>query len=298
MSWQRLLGPLDRLPTEGSLEDWHAAALARADGLGTLERAVLGGRLAASPGLAFLAGYQAALRALWPAAPEGLGALCVTEKRSVRPADLQTRLEGLVLHGQKDFVTAGDSASWWLVAARDEAPGQPPRLSMTVVLAGAPGARLEALPALPLMPDVPHSRLLLDGAHCERLPGDGWDDYVRPFRLLEDVHALAALVGWLYGVGHECGWPSPLLLRLAGILGGCAEVARHPVACVGTQAVLAGLFEQFSALEGQLDAAFAANASTWEALWQRDRGLLAIANGARKVRLEKALTRLGLDPGQ
>ncbi len=188
MSWQRLLGPLDRLPTEGSLEDWHAAALARADGLGTLERAVLGGRLAASPGLAFLAGYQAALRALWPAAPEGLGALCVTEKRSVRPADLQTRLEGLVLHGQKDFVTAGDSASWWLVAARDEAPGQPPRLSMTVVLAGAPGARLEALPALPLMPDVPHSRLLLDGAHCERLPGDGWDDYVRPFRLLEDVH--------------------------------------------------------------------------------------------------------------
>lgn len=53
MSWQRLLGPLDRLPTEGSLEDWHAAALARADGLGTLERAVLGGRLAASPGLAF-----------------------------------------------------------------------------------------------------------------------------------------------------------------------------------------------------------------------------------------------------
>lgn len=139
MSWQRLLGPLDRLPTEGSLEDWHAAALARADGLGTLERAVLGGRLAASPGLAFLAGYQAALRALWPAAPEGLGALCVTEKRSVRPADLQTRLEGLVLHGQKDFVTAGDSASWWLVAARDEAPGQPPRLSMTVVLAGAPG---------------------------------------------------------------------------------------------------------------------------------------------------------------
>ena len=31
MSWQRLLGPLDRLPTEGSLEDWHAAALARDD---------------------------------------------------------------------------------------------------------------------------------------------------------------------------------------------------------------------------------------------------------------------------
>lgn len=137
------------------------------------------------------------------------------------------------------------------------------------------------------MPDVPHSRLLLDGAHCERLPGDGWDDYVRPFRLLEDVHVLAALVGWLYGVGHECG------LALAA----AAAPGRHPQATPGRASsrlrrhpgvYLAGLFEQFVALEGQLDAAFAA-ASTWEALWQRD-GLLAIANETRKVRLEKALT--------
>lgn len=99
---------------------------------------MLGGRLAASPGLAFLAGYQAALRALWPAAPEGLGALCVTEAQRAPggPADPPG---GAGPAWTKDFVTAGDSASWWLVAARDEAPGQPPRLSMTVVLAGAPG---------------------------------------------------------------------------------------------------------------------------------------------------------------
>ncbi len=189
MSWQRLLGSLDRLPTEGSWKTgtpppWRAPTVL----------APWSGRCSADDwprvrASAFLAGYQAALRALWPAAPEGLGALCVTEKRSVRPADLQTRLEGLVLHGQKDFVTAGDSAS-------SVAGGRPRRgtgaAAATVDDGGPgrrPGARLEALPALPLMPDVPHSRLLLDGAHCERLPGDGWDDYVRPFRLLEDVHA-------------------------------------------------------------------------------------------------------------
>ena len=120
MSWQRLLG-LDRLPTEGSLEDWHAAALARADGLGTLERAVLGGRLAASPGLAFLAGYQAALRALL-AAPEGLGALCVTEAQRAPggPADPPG---GLVLHGQRISSPLATAPSWWLVAARDEHRG-------------------------------------------------------------------------------------------------------------------------------------------------------------------------------
>ncbi|MBW6219942.1 acyl-CoA dehydrogenase, partial [Pseudomonas aeruginosa] len=35
MSWQRLLGPLDRLPTESSRDDCHAGARARAAGLGT-----------------------------------------------------------------------------------------------------------------------------------------------------------------------------------------------------------------------------------------------------------------------
>jgi hypothetical protein len=49
---------------------------------------------------------------------------------------------------------------------------------------GAPGVRIESLPALPLMPDISHGRLHLQGAHCERLPGDGWDDYVHPFRPL------------------------------------------------------------------------------------------------------------------
>ncbi len=27
----------------------------------------------------------------------------------------------------------------------------------------------------------------------ERLAGDGWDDYVKPFRTLEDVHVFAAV---------------------------------------------------------------------------------------------------------
>ena len=46
----------------------------------------------ATPGLAFLVGYQAALRMLWPSAPLSLGALCATEQRSLRVADMQTRL--------------------------------------------------------------------------------------------------------------------------------------------------------------------------------------------------------------
>lgn len=290
MPWQRLLETHDRLPAGGSLEDWYTALRERLGATSTpFELALLGGRLAATPGLAFLAGYQAALRVLWPSAPAGLGALCVTENKSVRPADMQTRLDGLVLSGRKDFVTAADAADWLLVAARDETPGESPRVALCVVYNGDAGVRIEPLPALPLMPDVSHGRLHLDGAHCERLAGDGWDDYAKPFRSLEDLHVMTALTAWHFGVALEHGWPQALRLQLLGLLAGCAEVARQPARAATTHVLLGGLYAQQQALLPQLNDAFASGAAELAAVWQRDQRLLEIAGSARAKRLEKAL---------
>lgn len=294
MPWQRLLDASSRLPAGQALDDWYGALLDRLGEVTPFELAVLGGKLAATPGLAFLAGYQGALRLLWPSAPQSLGALCVTENRSVRPADMQTRLGGLSLHGRKDFVTAGNAAEWLLVAAREEAEGESPRLVLTVVRNGAPGVRIEELKPLPLMPDVPHARLHLDGAHCERLAGDGWDAYVKPFRSIEDLHVLAAMVAWLYGVGRDCDWPQPLLMRLLGLLCGAAEVSRQCATAPTMHVLLAALFAEFKALKAELDAVFASGPADWAALWQRDQGVLEIASGPRAKRLEKALAALGL----
>lgn len=193
MAWlQRLNDPLRLAPT-GTLGETYAALLERLGPVAPFELAVLGGRAMATPGLAFLVGYQAALRVLWPSAPHSLGALCATERRSVRPADMRTRLDALRLSGCKDFVTAGLEAEWLLVAARSEAAGAAPQLSLAVVYPGEPGVTLEPLPTLPLMPEVGHGRLLLEQASCELLAGDGWDAYVKPFRSLEDLYVLAAL---------------------------------------------------------------------------------------------------------
>lgn len=293
MPWQTLLSPAERLPAL-PLDDWFAALQARIGEVTPLALALLGGRLAATPGLAFLAGYQGALRTLWPSAPAGLGALCVTENKSTRPADMHTRLNGLELSGRKDFVTAAEAAEWLLVAARDEAPGAAPHLALCVVHNGAPGVRIEPLPSLPLMPDIGHARLHLEQVHCERLAGDGWDAYVKPFRSIEDLHVLAAIGAWLYGVGLESGWPQGLLLRLGGLLTGCAELSRHGPSDASSHLLLAGLFAQFAALRPELDAAFSAGPAAWAQLWQRDHNLLNIAASARSKRLDKALQSLGL----
>ncbi|HSC84729.1 MAG TPA: acyl-CoA dehydrogenase family protein [Pseudomonas sp.] len=291
MPWQTLLQTRDRLPAS-DLDSWYAALLERVGEVSPFALALLGGRLAATPGLAFLAGYQGALRALWPAAPHSLGALCVTENRSTRPADMSTRLDGLHLSGRKDFVTAAESADWLLVAAREEEAGAKPRLALGVVRNGDAGVRIETLPALPLMPDISHGRLHLQHAHCERLPGDGWDAYVKPFRSIEDLHVLTAVSAWLHGLGQDNGWAQELQLRLLGLLGGCAEVARQCPSAASTHLLLAGLFAQFQALRGEVDSAIAAGPAEWAALWQRDGNLLELARTARQKRLEKALQAL------
>ncbi|AJQ50718.1 acyl-CoA dehydrogenase [Pseudomonas putida] len=294
MAWlQRLNDPL-RQGLAGTLGETYAALLERLGPVAPFELAALGGRAMATPGLAFLVGYQAALRVLWPSAPPSLGALCATERRSVRPADMHTRLEGLRLTGSKDFVTAGLEAEWLLVAARSETAGAAPQLNLAVVYPGEPGVTLEPLPTLPLMPEVGHGRLLLEQAACELLAGDGWDAYVKPFRSLEDLYVLTALTAWLYGVGQESAWPQDLRLQLLGLLAGCAEGSRQCADSTGGHLLLGGLFAQFQALRGAIDAALAAGPVHWAQIWQRDQGVMALAAAAREKRLNKAWAAAGL----
>ena len=289
MPWQTLLNSRDRLPANPDLGEGFATLLQQLGTVTPFELAVAGGRLMATPGLAFLVGYQAALRMLWPSAPSSLGALCATEQRSLRPADMQTRLSGLRVSGRKDFVTAGDAADWLLIAARSEQPGDDPRLSLTVAYPDEPGVRVEKLPPMPLMPDISHGRLYLDNALCELLAGDGWDAYVKPFRTLEDVYVLSAMTAWLYGVGQDCDWPQNLQLRLLALLAGCAEASRQAPNHPAGHVLLGGLFAQFEGLKAEVNQALAEGPSEWATMWQRDQAVMELAAGARAKRLAKAL---------
>lgn len=289
MPWQTLLIRRDRLPANPDLGEGFATLLHLLGSVTPFDLAVAGGRMMATPGLAFLVGYQAALRMLWPSAPLSLGALCATEQRSLRVADMQTRLHDLRLSGRKDFVTAGDAADWLLIAARSEAPGDDPCLSLAVVYPGEPGVRVEKLAAIPLMPDVSHGRVFLDNALCELLAGDGWDAYVKPFRTLEDIYVLSAMTAWLYGVGQDSDWPQALQLRLLALLAGCAEVSRQAPNNPCGHVLLGGLFAQFEGLKAEINQALAEGPPQWAAMWQRDQAVMDLAAGARAKRLAKAL---------
>jgi len=292
MPWKRLIGPLQPVAATSGLRDWYRGVCNGAPSTDAFSQAVYGGRLATTPGLAFLAGYQAALRALWPDAPPGLGALCTTERRKLRPADMTTRCENGQLSGSKDFVTTGDAAQWLLVSAREEGAGESPRLGLFVIESAGVGVSLVAGPDLPIVPDIAHGKLTLEQAAGRRLPGDGWSEYVKPFRTHEDLHVLAALTAWLYGIALPEQWPRPLALRLLGVLAAAAEVARQPANEPATHLLLAALLEQFAALQPEVDRALMESQGSWNAMWKRDRAVLGIARDAQARRLEQAITAL------
>jgi hypothetical protein len=277
------------------MSKWFAELSESTTGIQSCEMAIYGGRLAATPGLAFLAGYQAALRALVPSAPQGIGALCLTEQGSSKAADMQTRLLDGHITGRKDFVIGGNAVQWLIVLARDEADQQAPHLTAVLVAVESTGVTLQPGPILAMLPDMPHSSVQFQQAQCQVLAGDGWNDYSKAFRTLEDAHVLAALCAWLYGQSLLDQWPQGLKLQLLGVLAGLKETLQQPHKEAATHLLLAGLLAQFADLQAQITQALNTHSSqTTTQAWQRDKAILEIARSARMRRLDVAKNALGL----
>lgn len=277
-------------------------------------QAIAGGFDADRVGWAFAAGYQAALRRLCPDLPAGtVAALCVTEEAGNRPRDIATRLEplepaeggGWRLTGAKRWTTLGPAGSLLLVAARltdaaegvDGERGARPRLKVARVPVPAPGLSVEPMAGIGFVPEVPHARLRFDGvavAADALLPGDGWDQVVKPFRTIEDLHVTLAVLAYLLREARARRWPAAIAERLAALMLLLAELGAAPPDAAAMQVALEGALQLAHALYAEAGALFAAAAADDPAAarWARDQPLFAVARAARALRAERAWQRL------
>jgi len=256
----------------------------------TVERAVVGGARADRVGYAFAIGYSMALEAL---VGEGSAALCVTEDGGNHPRAIETRLVDGRVTGTKAWATLADRAAHLLVVARDgtDAAGRP-QLRVVKVRRDAPGVTL-APSAAAFVPEIAHARVTLDGVAGEVLPGDGYADYVKPFRTVEDIHVHAALVGYLIGVARQRGLARGLIERLALVATALAALGAADARSAATHVALAGAIATTAGLIAELEAAWASVPDEeWER-WQRDRAILQVAGRARSERLARAWEVLG-----
>lgn len=268
---------------------WEATRAARDRATTPMDRALVGGAHADRIGFAFAAGYAEALRALVPGL-DGIAALCATEEGGAHPRAIRTTLASGRLTGKKKWATGATAASWLLVVASTgtSADGKN-QLRVVRVATTAPGVRMQAMPA-PFVPEIPHAELELDHVavrDADVLPGDGYDDYLKPFRTVEDLHVHAALAGYVIGVARRHGWHA-LVERALAIALATRELARGDAKRETTHLALAGVLDLAGRLVADLETAWAAAPDAEWQRWQRDRPLLVVAGKARTARLDKA----------
>jgi acyl-CoA dehydrogenase len=278
-------------PAVDTLAAWSDATRdAREMFAAPVDRALIGGALADRLGFAFAAGYGEALRALVPGLT-GITALCASESGGNHPRAIHTTLANGELTGKKTWATVASLASSLLVVASTGTVEGKNRLRLVRVAANAPGVTLRATSAA-FVPEIPHAEVELDHvrvADADILPGDGYDDYLKPFRTVEDAHVHAALVGYLIAVArrHEL---RDAIERLVALALATRAVALADPKVGANHVALAGVIALATDEVARLEAAWPAG--TERERWQRDRLLLQVAGKARAARRERAWQQL------
>jgi hypothetical protein len=285
-----------RAPTLDSLESWWKATEEQRSGFDTpVDRALLGGALADRVGFAFVGGYQAALESLFGAAP-GITSLCVTEAAGNRPQDISTTLKeagpgSFVIHGNKKWATGGPLAKTLLVAASTGSDDLGRNhLRMVRIPTNAKGVRI--IPAtVSFVPEIPHAEVELDGvvvAAPDVLPGDGYADYIKPFRTVEDAHVHAALLGYVIGVARRIKVARDLIEQLLAAALAIRNVALADPRSPATHIALAGSLSQIAHVVGEVELRWEDSEGPEWTRWLRDRAIFRVAGAARAARREKA----------
>ena len=283
-------------------ELWAAYAAERAAGRSPFSSAVSVAAACDRLGHAFAVGYPAALEHLIPDV-ELPCALCATEADGNSPRAIATTLAPVgpayVLDGTKTFVTFGSLAKALIVVARvGQKPDGRPDLAVVRIPAGRDGVILEELPQTPFVPEVPHARVRFQRVEVrsdERLPGDGYLRYVKPFRTIEDIHVVGATLGYAVGWARRTGADSSLIAGLCSDLvaldGLRAFEPLDPRAHVALEGVYHGVTATLSgeAFGRMLEAANEAERERWA----RDKTLLSVASKARRARFARAIEDIG-----
>jgi hypothetical protein len=256
-------------------------------------------------GLAFAAGYSAALQTLVPDVVLPC-ALCVTETEGTHPRAIKATLRGTprgssyVLDGTKTFVTFGTLAKTLIVATRaGERSDGKPEIVVVRIPADRDGVSLIELPPIPFVPEIPHARVQLDDVFVdasERMSGDGYLEYVKPFRTVEDIHVYGSAVAYLVGLGKRTGAPAGFLAEMVSLLVTLESLRESAPLDPNTHVALHGVSEHLSRLfaSDAFSGIWVAAPAEERGRWERDRKLLEVAQGARNARFQKAAAQLEL----
>jgi len=301
-------GPLDGdIPSFDELNAWWNYFLGVAHPFQhPISRAIIGGRVADRVGYAFTAGYVSAIRRLIPILGlEEMTALCVSEEGDVHPRAIKATLvesetskgdRAFILCGEKSFVTNADLAERLVVAAsKGTTPQGKNDIRIVLVKRIVPGVMVIPRKPLPFVPEVVHGRVRFNDVEIPEeavLTGDGYNNYIKPFRTIEDIHVFGGLLGYFLNVATRFHWPKDAVEELLSLVVSAWSLALADADSAAVHVALGGLFRRILSFLEEYGEYWKDTDEETAQRWDRDRPLLNIAGEARSMRLEAAWRRL------
>jgi hypothetical protein len=286
---------------------WQRFLAAEPARMTPFDRAVLAGSRANRVAGAFAGGYQGALRALAPGrlADGVIASFCVSEPGGNSPRAIETTLTpradgGFVLNGQKRWSTMAPVAGILLVAAH-QGVGDAGRKQFKLVRvdAKASGLTIGRMPLTKFIPEIPHAELQLHDVAVSSdalLPGDGYADYVKRFRTVEDIYIHGGILGYALGAARRFAFPQTVVERLASALVATRGLSTLDFDASETHVALAGTLARDANLLDHSDSHWEKAEEGERAAWRRDRqGFGSVAGALRESRRVRAWERLAAD---
>jgi len=262
----------------------------------TLEQAALGGRLSKNMGFTFAAGYQSAIQSLFQPKKHQLTSLCISEQQGNHPRAIQSALtkHGQIWHldGSKSFITGASEAKHLYVAATTGfSDNGKPIIKMLSLKAKQKGIQIKTMPKLSFVPEISHGTANFEQVELETqqiLEGDGYSNFVKPFRTQEDLHVLAAVIGFRIGEAIDSNWSHESIEAHLCLLASLTAIKPSEFNLPSSHLILAGCRSQLKTLIKQTDLQFEKYNPEGYKNWKRDKALLEIASKAHKLRTSRA----------
>ncbi len=120
------------------------------------------------------------------------------------------------------------------------------------------------------------------------LPGDGYSDYIKPFRTVEDLHISAGVLGYLFKTACCYDWGTDIKERILGCIASVRNLVLNNPASPWVHIVTGDVLKQIKELFTHLEPLWETVGGQIKDAWDRDKILMTIADKARNIRLKTA----------
>ena len=297
---QAPVGVPDMLTFEEWADHWFTGAQAKLPQIDIAIRTAFG---ADRMSWVFASAYQSALRVMVPDAPsDEMLSLCVSEAAGNHPRDIQTRIQAmpsgrLRVNGHKRWAMIGLVPTTLLIVGLTDPGfrGQYSTVRVAKVSVGSVGLTVQETQITSFIPEVPHCAVDLKNVEIEPetlLPGDGYYNYVKPFRTLEDLFIAASTLAYLLRVARVHLWPTDYIERVAATLSVLRGFSNQSPLEALTHVVLSGSLRLVSQLRIEATELWRRTGGESSQRWDRDCALFNVAEVARQMRRQRAWEKL------